>query len=300
VNPELDHTFKRRIEPRWSRTKLRDLNWSDIATWANGLRSLKGSGLAPKGELAGQLAEGSKRLILARFSSLLEYGIEIGALGSNPCKQIPAKRRPRQGEARRRILSPDEEKRLLAKCETRPWLAEVIVVALSQALRLGEVLALRVEDVDFTANRLRVHHAFNQHMADGGTKHSKLTKRRDPRDTTPIPLMPAAREVLLARRMKVGSGYLFTNSIGRPRTRWDVQRGYSQAVENACLPETAEGSVNFHSLRHTGISRLANHPGVPLVHVRDFAGHTDLATTQSYVHKIENEKVTEAMREALG
>jgi integrase len=112
--------------------------------------------------------------------------------------------------------------------------------------------------------------------------------------------MPAAREVLLARRMKVGSGYLFTNSVGRPRTRWDVQRGYSQAVENACLPETAEGSVNFHSLRHTGISWLANHPGVPLVHVRDFAGHTDLATTQSDVHKIENERVAEAMREALG
>lgn len=79
-----------------------------------------------------------------------------------------------------------------------------------------------------------------------------------------------------------------------------MQRGFSQAVENACLPETADGKVNFHSLRHTGISRLANHPRVPLVHVRDFAGHTDLATTQGYVHKIEDEKVAQAMREALG
>jgi integrase len=137
-------------------------------------------------------------------------------------------------------------------------------------------------------------------VVDGGTKHAKLTGKRDVRDTTPIPLMPAARQVLLERRMAVSEGYLFTNSIGGPRKRGDVQRGFSQAVENACLPETADGKVNFHSLRHTGISRLANHPSAPLVHVRDFAGHTDLATTQGYVHKIEDEKVAQAMREALG
>lgn len=55
----------------------------------------------------------------------------------------------------------------------------------------------------------------------------------------------------------------------------------------------------MHSLRHTGISRAANHPAIPLVHVRDFAGHADLATTQGYVHKIKNEKVTTALGEAL-
>jgi integrase len=61
--------------------------------------------------------------------------------------------------------------------------------------------------------------------------------------------------------------------------------------------ETAKGKV--HSLRHTGISRAANHPAIPLVHVRDFARRADLATTQGYVHKIENEKVTTALGEAL-
>jgi hypothetical protein len=33
--------------------------------------------------------------------------------------------------------------------------------------------------------------------------------------------------------------------------------------------------------------------------VRDFARHTDLATTQGYVHRIENERVTAAIGEAL-
>lgn len=52
-------------------------------------------------------------------------------------------------------------------------------------------------------------------------------------------------------------------------------------------------------VRHTGMSRLANHPAIPLVHVRDFARHADLATTQGYVHRIESETVTTAIGEAL-
>jgi hypothetical protein len=57
--------------------------------------------------------------------------------------------------------------------------------------------------------------------------------------------------------------------------------------------------VCFHSLRHTGISRLANHPAIPLVHVRDFARQADLATTPGYVHRIEDKKIESAIAAAL-
>lgn len=79
----------------------------------------------------------------------------------------------------------------------------------------------------------------------------------------------------------------------------DAQRSFRKARDRAALPVTDEGRVVFHSLRHTGISRLANHPAVPLVHVRDFARHADLATTQGYVHEIESATVTAAIGEAL-
>jgi len=79
----------------------------------------------------------------------------------------------------------------------------------------------------------------------------------------------------------------------------DIQRAFRKARERADLPVTDAGEVVFHSLRHTRISRLANHPAIPLVHVRDFARHTDLATTQGYVHRIGDAKVTTAIGEAL-
>ena len=92
---------------------------------------------------------------------------------------------------------------------------------------------------------------------------------------------------------------MFRNEAGGPRWPRDMQRAFGKARDRAALEVTAEGPVVFHSLRHTGISRLANHPGIPLVHVRDFARHADLATTQGYVHRIENATITTAIGEAL-
>ncbi len=89
------------------------------------------------------------------------------------------------------------------------------------------------------------------------------------------------------------------NRAGHPRGLSDIQRAFRKARERAALPITDEGEVVCHSLRHTGISRLANHPGIPLAHVRDFARHTDLATTQGYVHKIDSPAITAAIGEAL-
>ena len=74
---------------------------------------------------------------------------------------------------------------------------------------------------------------------------------------------------------------------------------FQKAVEYADLAVTEDGPVTFHSLRHTGISRLANHPSIPLVYVRDFAGHRNLSTTEVYVHQIGSQAVTAAAAEAM-
>jgi integrase len=60
-----------------------------------------------------------------------------------------------------------------------------------------------------------------------------------------------------------------------------------------------DGPVVFHSLRHTGISRLANDRRIPLVQVRDFARHKSLTTTETYVQKIDSPELTAAMAAAM-
>src|SRR5581483_3455685 len=111
-----------------------------------------------------------------------------------------------------------------------------------------------------------------------------------------IDLMPQAREVLV--RLKLASGgadLVFTNRDGNPRQLRDVQRGFALAVQRAGLKE----GVVFHTLRHTCASKLANHPGIVLVDVRDFMRHTDLAITQGYMHSLPSESKKALLAEAL-
>lgn len=180
---------------------------------------------------------------------------------------------------------------LLAYTAAFPWLRPIIVVALYQALRLGEVLGLQFEDVDFAASKLHVRRSVGRTGALGPPKGGKAATIR---------LTGPAREALLELRQESSTGFVFTNERGGTRQLRDVQRAFTKARDRAALPVTDDGPVVFHSLRHTGISRLANDPRIPLVKVRDFARHADLATTQGYVHAIESPDEAEIYDAALG
>jgi integrase len=192
---------------------------------------------------------------------------------------------------------PPKEPRLLE--HALDWLKEIVIVALHQALRKGEVLALQKDDVDFVNGKLHVRRQIHDDGTIGPCKgQSQEDFERGVGDK--IDLMPAARKVLAEKALQAGpTGWLFVNRYGEPRSHGDIDRAYGNARDRAGLPETEDGKVVFHSLRHTGISRPANHPGVPLVHVQEFARHKDIKTTMSYVHKIESEQVVSAMAEAL-
>jgi integrase len=91
----------------------------------------------------------------------------------------------------------------------------------------------------------------------------------------------AASRAALIETADGGDGFVFRNRRGEPRLPRNIARAFRSVVSEAGLRETEDGKVTFHSLRHTGISRLANAPDVALVYVRDFAGHTSLATTET-------------------
>ena len=244
------------------------------------------------------LGEGTKRQVLASLMAVFEYALDAGYRATNPCKELTKKQRPRQGPGRKRILSEDEETRLLLYCANFQWMRPVVIVARNQALRLGEVAGLDVEDVDFNADKLHVRRQFGKDGQLGPCK-GQTQEDYDLGIGALIDLMPQAREVLEAEIAVRTSGPVFLNTLGGRRPQRDIQRAFRKAVRYASLPETKDGNVDFHSLRHTGISRLANHPSIPLVSIRDFARHASLQTTETYVHKIESPKVVAAMAEAM-
>lgn len=164
-----------------------------------------------------------------------------------------------------RILSIDEERRLIASCEL--YLRNIIITALYTGMRKGEILTLKWDNVDFESGLITI---------DQTNSKSKKMRR--------IPINSIIRKLLLEQRLKsAGNEYVFFSSIGAPYKRHDsLKRAYSLALNKAGI----EG-LRFHDLRHTAATRMVE-LGCSIVAVKEILGHSTLDMTMRYAHPNES------------
>ena len=161
-------------------------------------------------------------------------------------------------------------------------LGPLYALAVTTGLRQGELLGLTWDNVDLPAGTLTVAHALALDAAGGFT----LAEPKSARSRRTIPLPAVAREALdrqLARqtaaRLAAGTtwqdrtGYVFTDSVGRPLAPSAVSLAWRRARTAAGLPP-----VRFHDLRHTAATMLLAE-GVPLIVISDLLGHAGIAIT---------------------
>lgn len=180
----------------------------------------------------GPLSDGSKAEMLNVIAQVLDYALEERAIPSNPARQIRKDRKPKQGTISARTYSPEEQKRLLAYCGRFPWLRPIIAVAVLQALRLGEVLALRPKDVDYADGRLTV---LRQLLDDGTYGPTKGWQPTDDPEFHVIDLNPEAAKILRDLTPDSAEKPYFRNTLGQQRSKADVRRAFRKARKYAGL-----------------------------------------------------------------
>jgi integrase len=150
--------------------------------------------------------------------------------------------------------------------------AEMVRVSAYAGLRLGELLALRWRDVDFAGSRLTVGRALS-----AGVETS--TKSRRVRQV-PMPDQAATALDRLSRRENfTGPGErVFCGPLGRTLDASALRRRYRKAQATAGL-----APLRWHDLRHSYGSLLAA-AGVDLVKIKSAMGHSNIATTERYLH----------------
>jgi integrase len=273
------------VIPSLGRMRVRDVNRAVVLKWLDGLRRQDGEGA---------LSEGTRALLLATLSSILDHAVLADIIASNPCKALGRKQKPRQGKIEARVLAPDEKDALLAACKRFAWLKPIIQTALGSGLRLGEVVGLDWVDLDFERNVIVVRQNFGKNGRLGTPKGGKVAS---------VPLVPELRRILVELKLASGNvapdAPVFVNKIGGRRRPNEVERAFSKARTYAGLSEDPR-ALRFHDLRHTAITTLANQPGAVLTQVQAFARHASLTTTLGYVHGQEDAAWTEQAGVALG
>jgi len=169
-----------------------------------------------------------------------------------------------------RILSLDEEKRLLNACDS--YMRNIIITALYTGMRKGEVISLKWENVDLDNGIITI---------DQTNAKSKKARR--------IPINSVVRRLLLEQRLKsAGNDYVFLSSKGSPYLRQDsLNRAFTLALQKADIK-----GLRFHDLRHTAATRMIE-SGFSIVAVKEILGHASLDMTMRYAHP------NESLRSAL-
>ena len=157
---------------------------------------------------------------------------------------------------RTRTITAPQARELLKKLQ--PALRDLALASLYTGLRLGEILALRVEDLQGKSVHVR---------------HSKSGRSRS------VPLTAEGLEFFTkAAEDKDDSGRLF-----EPVSRINVSRG----MRTACTAAKIAPPATFHDLRRSYGSLLLN-SGASADAIQELLGHADLRMTRrTYAHMLD-------------
>lgn len=150
--------------------------------------------------------------------------------------------------------------------------------AYASGVRVGELIALKVRDVDLQEGLALVF--------------GKGAKERI------VPVGRAALQALIVYLREVrptlargdGAGVVFLNARGRPLSRMGVWKILRRQVDRAGIGKR----VTPHTLRHSFATHLLE-GGADLASVQEMLGHVDIATTQIYTH-VEREYLRDVHR----
>jgi integrase/recombinase XerC len=207
----------------------------------------------------------------AALKAFLAWAFEEHIVEQDHGRSIRLGRIPRGTPA---FLTESEKKRLLKELKGRTTFADLrdramVEVFLGTGIRLAELVALDVEDIDLDAKHLHVR------RSKGGDPQVKFLKTS---------LRTLLRSFLVARRRHAPgdcSALFLSNRTQRLCAR-QVANRLGVWLRRAGIAK----SLSPHGLRHTFATHLYGRTG-DLLLVQRALGHQDVATTQVYTHLVD-------------
>lgn len=263
-----------RLIPRFGKSEISSLKTAEIQLYVTGL--LKSGNLKSGGELSA----GTVNLVITVMQNSIKVAKTLGLVKENIADGV---KRPKVRNIRPVCFSVAEQKRIEKVVFEKKGSAFGIVICLYTGLRLGELLALTWDDVDFKRKTITVKKTCFYTAEKGRYRRVE----NEPKTEASKREIPVPEQVIsLLRKMKRGYGGVYVISKkGKPVNPRNYQRCFATVLKRAEVSRK-----NFHALRHTFATR-AIECGVDVKTLSEILGHRSATTTLNrYAHSLTEHK----------
>lgn len=268
-----EDTFLPDAKSRWTQETTRKAiehvkNWIDPVTGPLPFSEL---GLKHINRIKANLADAGRaprtiQYACRTFSMVWNAAKDHGLVDTDCPTKNNSFRLPRVDNERQRYLTVDEEAALLEAVKKRSHQAhDMAVVALDAALRFGEVASLTWQCVDLENGALRILDT------KGGRDRS-------------VPMTSRLKNLFGSMQHGRPGAFVFPRQDGGRQLQ--IPSAFKRGLVEAKLNEDVTNPklrASFHTLRHTGASRLVQ-AGVDLYRVQRILGHSTPTMTARYSH----------------
>lgn len=192
----------------------------------------------------------------------------------------------------------------------------LFVVLLGTGCRVGELIGLRWEDVDFEDNMISINHNLVYYRRESGKCGWSINTPKTKAGIRRIPMLDVVRKALDDEyEWQLGqgfsdctidgyTGFIFKNRFGTLNTPQTLNRAIKRIYTTYNEEETERAKkekrkailiphFSCHHLRHTFCARFCEN-GVNMKLVQEVMGHSDITTTMDIYAEFSNQKKKEA------
>ena len=206
----------------------------------------------------------------------------------------------------------DEFLEFISTTKKHDGIKNMIIVLLGTGCRIGEMIGLRWDDVDFKNNTININHAVGYTKIDGSYRRFIKSTKSAAGDRN-IPMLDEVRRALIRekeKQLKLGNpqpvldgytNFVFLSERGFIYTRDNICIQIKQLINeyNVEHPYSPLPMFTTHQLRHTFATRLCRNTG-DLKSIQNILGHADISTTLNVYADATKDGVKESMESLEG